>query len=173
MLQSRFQGYVRSILYMVLSFLDQIVTGDKSWFHYWMRESKKISKVWKLTEEDALWEFKEQPSTSTRYNFLETERSFVRIPSKRQYCYSWGIFWYLSECDEGHPRKKRRKLVLIHDSKFETLFSIFTEGFCITCNTLKSWFLLSIYIYPGYNITILYILKLLHDCTIKVTVFFE
>ncbi len=45
-------------------FLHQIVMVDKSWFHYWILESKEKSKVWKLTEENALWKLKEQPSAS-------------------------------------------------------------------------------------------------------------
>ncbi len=43
-------------------FLDQIVTGNDSWFHYWTLKSKKRSDVWKLAEENMPGKFKKQPS---------------------------------------------------------------------------------------------------------------
>ncbi len=33
--------------------LDRIVTGDKSWVHFWTPESKEKSKLWKKKEESA------------------------------------------------------------------------------------------------------------------------
>jgi len=44
-------------------FLQQIVTGDESWVHYWTPESKQASMVWKTKDESAPKKFKVVPSS--------------------------------------------------------------------------------------------------------------
>jgi len=42
--------------------LNHIVTGDETWVHYWMPETKQASKQWKKSGERAPKKFKERPS---------------------------------------------------------------------------------------------------------------
>lgn len=43
-------------------FLDRIVTGDETWFHYWTPETKARSMVWKKKDQPAPKKFKQQAS---------------------------------------------------------------------------------------------------------------
>ncbi len=44
------------------SLRDRVVTGDKTWIHRWTSATKRLTMVWKITEEPAPQKFKTQSS---------------------------------------------------------------------------------------------------------------
>ncbi len=104
-------------------FLDQLVTGDETWVHYWTPETKRASMVWKTATEPAPKKFKTVPSSGKVMATLFWDREgpllleyMQKGSTITQQTYFDTILRLRDAIKRKRPGKLRRGIVLLHDN---------------------------------------------------------
>ncbi len=105
------------------TFLDQIVTGDETWVHYWTPETKQASMQWQKKGEKTPRKFKTRPSAGKiMMNVFWDNKGillleyFPKTQNVNQETYFDSLMKLRQAIKIKRPGKLSKKIVLLHDN---------------------------------------------------------